>query len=625
MPKRKCLFNSELQNKFPMLKKGKFEWEAFCTICSTNISIANKGVTDINEHLSTQKHKTNLKNQASSSNISTYFVRSSSEDLLIRAAEGALVFHTVSHHMSFHSLDCTCSLNREIFSGSDTAKKVSCNRTKATAIATGVLSSLSVAEFKNDLQNVPFISVATDASNHGSIKLFPLVIQYFDVKKNGITSKLLEIENTENETSDTIAELIIKQLRQHDLLSKCIAFSGDNCNTNFGGIERRGINNVFHKLKQSLNPNLVGVGCSAHIINNAVHHGCDLLPVDAESFILKIYNFFATYTVRTESLKDFCETADVEYKQLLYHSKTRWLSLFPCIERLLKLYRPLKDYFESLERPPVLIKQVFENPLSEAYLFLIHSIMHIIHSKIEKLEKSDNSILETKYILTSITKSLDDRIKESFLPLNIQSILSKEDENKKKEFKKCSLDFYNEIKTYIEGWMEPLKQFDKFDWMFLPNINENTQWSVIEDTLIFLKDRNIEIDDTKLIDEWVNLKSFSQNLSQQDKLLNANQIWLQFFKTPNAHLYSELLKIAQYFFCIPAHNANVERIFSLITQQWTKERNLLKTETVSSVIKIKYNFKDYNCVEFYKFLLGKEDILKAIGKAEKYQKPESKT
>lgn len=267
--------------------------------------------------------------------------------------------------MSFNSLDCTCALNREIFSGSDTAKKVTCNRTKATAIATGVLSPLSVEELKSDLQDVPFISVATDASNHGSTKLFPLIIQYFDVKKNGITTKVLEIEITKNETSDTITELIITQLRQHDLLSKCIAFAGDNCNTNFGGIERYGTNNVFHKLKENLNPNMVGVGCSAHVINNAVHHGCDLLPVDVEAIILKIYNFFATYTVRTEALKEFCETAEVEYKQLLYHSKTRWLSLFPAIERLLKLYRPLNDYFESIERPPVLIKQFFENPLSE--------------------------------------------------------------------------------------------------------------------------------------------------------------------------------------------------------------------------------------------------------------------
>lgn len=105
------------------MKKGKYDWDAFCTICSTNISIANKGVTDINEHLNTQKHKTNLKCQASTSNIATFFVRSSSEDYLIRAAEGAMAYHTVCHHMSFNSLDCTCALNRELFSGSDTAKK----------------------------------------------------------------------------------------------------------------------------------------------------------------------------------------------------------------------------------------------------------------------------------------------------------------------------------------------------------------------------------------------------------------------------------------------------------------------------------------------------------------------
>ena len=80
-------------------------------------------------------------------------------------------------------MDCTCALNREIFSGSDTAKKVSCNRTKATAIATEVLSPLSVAELKTDLEDVPFSSIATDASNHGSTKLFPLTIQYFDAKK----------------------------------------------------------------------------------------------------------------------------------------------------------------------------------------------------------------------------------------------------------------------------------------------------------------------------------------------------------------------------------------------------------------------------------------------------------
>lgn len=294
-------------------------------------------------------------------------------------------------------------------------QRKTCNRTKATAIVKNVLSPLSIAELKSDLTNVAFISVSTDASNHGSTKLFPIVIQYFDKQKNGITSKLLEIECTENETSDTIVEIILKQLREHDLLSKCVAFSGDNCNTNFGGNSRAGTNNVFYKLKGQLNPNIVGVGCSAHVLHNAIHHGCDTLAIDVESIIMKIYNFFSIYTVRTEALKEFCAAGELEYKNLLYHSKTRWLSLFPAIERVLKMYDALRDYFDSLERPPVMIKKYFDR------LFLIHSVMYVFHGKIEKLEKSDNSIIETRNILASLKKTLQDRIQENLSLLRFKA------------------------------------------------------------------------------------------------------------------------------------------------------------------------------------------------------------
>lgn len=239
----------------------------------------------------------------------------------------------------------------------------------------------------------------------------------------------------------------MKQLREHDLLSKCIAFSGDNCNTNFGGSTRSGTNNVFYKLKNRLNPNIVGMGCSAHILHNAVHHGCYLLPVDVKTMILKIFNFFSIYTVRIEALKEFCAAAESEYKHLLFHSKTRWLSLFPAIERFLKMYEALKSYFGSLDRPPVLIKKFFEDPLSEAYIFLIHSVMYVFHGKTEKLEKSDNSIIETRNILASLNKTLEDRMKENFIPLKAQSILNKQDENTKNELKKNCIDFYREMKS----------------------------------------------------------------------------------------------------------------------------------------------------------------------------------
>lgn len=245
MPKHKCTFNDELQKKFPIFKKGKFDWEILCTICDSKISIANKDVTNINEHIVTLKHKMRFRSQTKTSKsvMETYITKPETDDN-IRAAEGAISFHTVNHHISFSSLNCTNSLNKELFLESN-AKKISCNRTKATAIVNNVLAPLSTTELMDNFQNVAFVSVFTDASNHGSIKLIPIIIQYFDYRTNGITSKLLEIETAANETSDTITGLIIKQLKKFNILSKCIAFSGDNCNTNFGGRQRLGTNNVF--------------------------------------------------------------------------------------------------------------------------------------------------------------------------------------------------------------------------------------------------------------------------------------------------------------------------------------------------------------------------------------------
>ena len=106
-----------------------------------------------------------------------------------------------------------------------------------------------------------------------------------------------------------------------------MAFCGDNCNTNFGGLERIGSNNVFSKLTEKLKLNVHGVGCAAHILHNAVHKSADILPIDIESIVNKIFQHFHIYTVRVEKLKSFCDFVQIEYKPVLGSVKTRWLSL----------------------------------------------------------------------------------------------------------------------------------------------------------------------------------------------------------------------------------------------------------------------------------------------------------
>ena len=79
-----------------------------------------------------------------------------------------------------------------------------------------------------------------------------------------------------------------------------------------------------------------------------------------------------------------------------------------------------------------------------------------------------------------------------------------------------------------------------------------------------------------------------------------------------------LLKIAQFFFAIPSHNANVDHVFSLMQSQWTKEKNSLTVESVKGILLVQYNFRDTSCHEFNSFLRSNQALLKKMRSTEKY-------
>ena len=49
-----------------------------------------------------------------------------------------------------------------------------------------------------------------DASNHGAVKIFPILISYFDYENGGLQIKLLEVESKPSETAHTIAAYVVK-------------------------------------------------------------------------------------------------------------------------------------------------------------------------------------------------------------------------------------------------------------------------------------------------------------------------------------------------------------------------------------------------------------------------------
>jgi hypothetical protein len=60
----------------------------------------------------------------------------------------------------------------------------------------------------------------------------------------------------------------------------------------------------------------------------------DKLDVDMESLVVKIFNNFSSSAKRITELKNVFQFLGEDYEDMLRHVGTRWLTLYPAIERL---------------------------------------------------------------------------------------------------------------------------------------------------------------------------------------------------------------------------------------------------------------------------------------------------
>lgn len=88
--------------------------------------------------------------------------------------------------------------------------------------------------------------------------------------------------------------------------------------THFGTVSCGGGHlNVFHRLKEELGNDLIGIGCSAHILHNAPHDALlNVIPHDIFSVLSLIYKQFYISTKQTECLKSYCDAMDLEFNRI---------------------------------------------------------------------------------------------------------------------------------------------------------------------------------------------------------------------------------------------------------------------------------------------------------------------
>lgn len=292
---------------------------------------------------------------------------------------------------------------------------------------------------------------------------------------------------------------------------------------------------------------------------------------------------------------------------------------------MLEMYEPLKLYFLKKENNASrTLRDFFENDLNEGYFWAVHSFMAIYQNRIKDTEKADVSVNEVLENCSNIMNNINARIEQNFCPLKVVTILRKfndtdDTSEQVNAFKENIKNMYIIAVDYLRSWTENLyKETKHFKWMTLKDVPE---WNQVSDTITILSQSDVKVDDSKCFDQLQNLKCFVENNKENVdfKKLLAHKKWVAYFKSlSNEDSFSELLTICQYYFAIQGHNSNVERVFSLVGQQWSKERNRLHVDTIAKMLVVEFNLKHLTCKDFYNHILKEPELLKQVSTNQKY-------
>jgi hypothetical protein len=206
-------------------------------------------------------------------------------------------------------------------------KKLSCGRTKAEAIVSGVLALASVYHSLGILHRnmieieahlTPYFLIASDSSSHGSSKVFPVAIKFW-TPQDGMQNRVLGFYSSSEQSAEAIANQLTSRLGKMYLsIQKVLAFSADNTSDNHGKHS-----SMFQNLKK-VNDRIIAANCPAHILHNAAKKAADKMAVDVEVLVVKIFNYFSSSAKHTAALKSVLEFLDngEEYSELLCHVTT---------------------------------------------------------------------------------------------------------------------------------------------------------------------------------------------------------------------------------------------------------------------------------------------------------------
>ena len=116
-------------------------------------------------------------------------------------------------------------------------------------------------------------------------------------------------------------------------------------------------------------------------MNLCVKSATKVLPLHVDELLVDIYYHFHNSFSRITALQEYAEFCSVEYKSVLKHCETRWLSLQRAIDRTLEIWDALLSYFTShndVEKPRTIFR-VISNKFTKPWLTFLSNTLEVFN------------------------------------------------------------------------------------------------------------------------------------------------------------------------------------------------------------------------------------------------------
>lgn len=611
-------FRKEYTLEWPcLIKSSKSDQHVFCTVCSRDISINHAGRDDCRRHTLSKVHVDLTNIRSSNSSLLSYGMKHDEEDSVTNA-EMLFSSFIVEHSLPISCADHTSQLFKKMFPDSQIAKNYSCGRTKTTAMINS-LSTGTQSEIITHLKVNPF-SLATDGSTDiKDVKLYPIVITYFDVKQEKICTTILSLLESNLNTGEGIFNLLSDELLRKGIPWKnCISFACDNANTMVGHV--KGVAAFLKKVQ----PHIRIQTCSCHLLHLAAQRGVKSFKYfDPEEFVMGIYYFLQKSSKRQSTFKLCQNIYGTKPHKILKYVCTRWLSLLQSIERIVEQWEPLVEFFNEEASKNIknchlsTVQPLLNDPATKLYLLFLCNTLSVFTKTNVFLQKEEPVIHKLHGILNGLFAELIIRfIKPSAVPGSGCLLELKFNKNKyhkgdedivigadtrsyirhTKLEKSVMVKFYEDIRLFFVNSCSYMKQKFPLDDDFLQNMEvidiksrKNKSFGSVVTLSELLPDVLNEYEKKSLELEF-SMYQFDDFQTVEEE--RADIAWCKISALCDAsgiRKYPSLSKLMLALLLVPHSNAACERIFSIVRRNVTEFRSSLNTTTLSSLLISKIN------------------------------------